>query len=790
MDQIEQFTQDYAAGKCLRRESDIEIPVVFHVLYNTAGQNISNTRIMEQLKVLNDDFARANADAVNTPSAFSAVNTRIQFCLATRAPDCSPTTGILRKYTPTTSFAYGTAMKHNGTNGDDAWPEGDYLNIWVCPLSGGILGFGTFPGTSLPGEDGIVLDYGTVGGPGSPGTAAPYHLGRTATHEVGHWLNLRHIWGDDGTACTGTDYCGDTPDQGGENYGCPTYVLTDGCSPSSPGVMFMNYMDYVDDNCMNAFTSDQSTRMHATLESVRASLFLSLGCSPGQTAVDLYMRDSPEDVGNEPNYDTGWVIWNSNDIWVRNAADGVPTHQNPIHGVTNYIYVRVFNKGCNTSSLGPTLTVNWTKTSTSSPWPSSWNGTTTFACGSNPVRGNFIASAPIPAIGPSGSYVFMFPWVPPTPANYTCMVPAGDADWHFCLLARIQNTSTYPFGMTTAEGTDAGTNARNNNNIIWKNLHIDPPTIATLVSNDYDDPTVFNLMYMVPDEELAEPITANGNITIELGPVLFDRWMAGGQEGKGIEVDQERPFTVRVTEPRAVIGNLLLQPKEDFVPIFRITFAEDLNKPLCTFRYHIVLQDYSTQAIIGGVEYEIHKPVCISPNAGDDQQICPGCTAILSASPRDETATYEWRDLKSGQIVGTGQTIEVTPQDRTTYQVTMRAENGCVDADDVVVDVIGGGALAWGKQAGGTPVTSLEAIPNPFSNSTQLKFTVAENCDVQVQVYDAIGRIVATLYEGPVKTGQVYQTEFQAKGLKQGTYFARLNLCGKDTRMVKLIHLD
>jgi hypothetical protein len=259
----------------------ITIPVVFHVVYNTSAQNIPDARIIEQLNVLNQDFGRTNADAVNTPSVWQgiAANTNIQFCLAQRDPSGNPTNGIVRKSTTVTSFTTNDNIKRSANGGSDAWPRDQYLNIWVGNLSGGLLGYAQFPGGPAA-TDGVVVLYSSVGGPNNPGTATPYHLGRTATHEVGHWLNLYHIWGDDGTGCSGSDQVSDTPNQAGATSGCPTFPKTDACTSTSPGIMFMNYMDYSYDACMNMFTNGQSSRMNATLNGTRLSLQSSPGCTP------------------------------------------------------------------------------------------------------------------------------------------------------------------------------------------------------------------------------------------------------------------------------------------------------------------------------------------------------------------------------------------------------------------------------------------------------------------------------------------------------------------------------
>jgi hypothetical protein len=284
MQQIEQQVQNYIQNNPDQHSrSVVTIPVVVHVVYNTSAQNISDALIQAQINQLNLDYARLNSDAANTPSAFASVaaNTNVQFCLAQRSPAGTATTGIVRKSTTVTSFSTNNAVKKASTGGDDAWPATSYLNIWSCNLGGGLLGYAQFPGGTSA-TDGVVVLYSSVGSRTVPGTASPYNFGRTATHEVGHWLNLYHIWGDDGTACTGTDNVGDTPNQSSENYGCPAYPHTDACSPSSPGVMFMNYMDYTDDGCMNTFTAGQAARMNAlfTTGGARVSILSSLGCQP------------------------------------------------------------------------------------------------------------------------------------------------------------------------------------------------------------------------------------------------------------------------------------------------------------------------------------------------------------------------------------------------------------------------------------------------------------------------------------------------------------------------------
>jgi hypothetical protein len=288
MQQIESATNAYLANHKNQNSTNavITIPVVFHIVYNSASQNISDAQCIAQLNQLNLDFARMNADAANTPSVWQGIsaNTNIQFCLAQRTPTGAATTGIERRSTTITSFSTNDNVKRTANGGMDSWPSSSYLNIWSCNISGGVLGYAQFPGGPAS-TDGVVLLYSSIGSVTQPGTATPYNLGRTATHEVGHWLNLYHIWGDDGSACSGSDNCTDTPNQAAENYGAPAFPRTDACATASPGVMFMNYMDYTDDRAMNMFTAGQSTRMNALFATggSRVGLVTSLGCQAPST---------------------------------------------------------------------------------------------------------------------------------------------------------------------------------------------------------------------------------------------------------------------------------------------------------------------------------------------------------------------------------------------------------------------------------------------------------------------------------------------------------------------------
>ncbi|MBP6456467.1 MAG: hypothetical protein KA275_07030, partial [Chitinophagaceae bacterium] len=275
---IEQHYNNYIANPSKQNRAVITIPVVVHVVYNTAAQNISDAQIASQINVMNADFRKLNADTSLIPAAFKPLlaDCEIQFCMAQRDPSGNATTGITRTSTATTAFTTNDNIKRSINGGKDAWPRDSYLNLWVGNISGGILGYAQFPGGTAS-TDGVVCNYSAFGTMGT--ASAPFNKGRTATHEVGHWLNLNHIWGDDGTSCSGTDNVGDTPNQADENYGCPSFP-TISCTNGPNGDMFMNYMDYTDDACMFMFSAGQKARMQAVLANggSRVSLSTSLGC--------------------------------------------------------------------------------------------------------------------------------------------------------------------------------------------------------------------------------------------------------------------------------------------------------------------------------------------------------------------------------------------------------------------------------------------------------------------------------------------------------------------------------
>jgi hypothetical protein len=269
--------------------STVTIPVVVHIVLKNPS-SVTDAQVLSQIEVLNADYIAGNTDISKLPAAWQPLvgNSSLQYCLAQRTPDGSPTTGIERVTTTKNNFSINNAaqaVKFASSGGADIWDSQNYLNIWVCDLADDYLGVATLPGLYPANQEGVAIDYT---GFGTSGTAAsPYNKGRTAVHEIGHYFSLRHTWGDE-SACAADDGIDDTPLQGTYTYGCPAFPVTDRCTVDSPGIMFNNYMDYADDACMLLFTAEQVDRMRVSLDDDHASLLNSTACQP----VNLFSNDA------------------------------------------------------------------------------------------------------------------------------------------------------------------------------------------------------------------------------------------------------------------------------------------------------------------------------------------------------------------------------------------------------------------------------------------------------------------------------------------------------------------
>lgn len=313
-------TSDSKSTFRLATDYIVRIPVVVHIIYNDASQNISDAQVKSQIDALNRDFRRLNADTVNTPAAFKtlAADVQIEFALATADPKGKTTNGIVRKASNAKYWQMDDKIKYSAQGGDDAWDSRYYLNIWVG-YTRSLLGYSSVVGVAAD-KDGIVINntaFGTLGITGD------FNKGRTAVHEVGHWLGLKHIWGD---AHCGDDGIYDTPTQSGYTSSCPTGVKSSSCNNNTGGDMYMNYMDFTTDACLNLFTKGQKERMRSMFDdgAPRNSFLTSKGLSspwveeaplpeaisPAATAsvaFKMYPNPAASELTLDFQYDASWM---------------------------------------------------------------------------------------------------------------------------------------------------------------------------------------------------------------------------------------------------------------------------------------------------------------------------------------------------------------------------------------------------------------------------------------------------------------------------------------------------
>ena len=323
-------------------QSVFNIPVIVHIIHNnepvntvnaTTGGNLNAAQILDQINILNKDFNGLNADTNLIPNVFKPLHGKFQinFCLAV----VNPTGGILaepgidrinRNTSGWTAPPYSTTYVTNTIKPASIWDPNRYFNIWVCAMSGGILGYATFPNPGSSGLQGLSAPFGTTttdgvvilntafGSIGTAVTNAPYHKGRTATHEVGHWIGLRHIWGD-GTCAS--DFCNDTPPAQQANYNCPTFPYKTGvCTGNTTGEMTMNFMDYTNDPIKYMFTTDQQSRIATAMAN-----------SPYRKFLGTHNLCSVNALAANAKFTTSLQACAGSTIWLQNQSHGIPVPQ-------------------------------------------------------------------------------------------------------------------------------------------------------------------------------------------------------------------------------------------------------------------------------------------------------------------------------------------------------------------------------------------------------------------------------------------------------------------------------
>ncbi len=467
----------------------------------------------------------------------------------------------------------------------------------------------------------------------------------------------------------------------GDNLGVP-FDLT----PTDVG----NVMAYTWSPCINNFTVGQGIRMREWIANPANINMASMSAKRLETrSVDLYVKDSDEDIGEEPNV-INPNTWSSPSIWVRNQYDEFSEHQNPEYDPIqpNYIKVRVGDRGCSTSSGNDQLTVYWSKATTSLSWDYQWIGN---SFNNGPLIGNIIGTVTIPPIESYKEIILSIPWTTmPNPNDYNNITPYP---WHFCLLSRIVSSDD---SMTFPETEMLYSNVTNNNNIAQKNVtivDIVPNTVGTpiggvvMVGNIYDEPREYSLEFFPENQEVGKKIFEEAEVSVELDETLMNAWTAGGKIGSDIRLEENNKIII--TGLNAKLDNLKLDSKKQGTLNLEFNFLVKEITIKDHFTYHIMQKDKVSGKVIGGETYEIYKHTrnLFHADAGDIKYTDKNVPLILSAEDINEPATYNWYD-SDDNLVFEGINFTVSTEATRKYKLEVIAlSDGYKDYSEVEVKI-------------------------------------------------------------------------------------------------------
>lgn len=417
--------------------------------------------------------------------------------------------------------------------------------------------------------------------------------------------------------------------------------------------------------------------------------------------LDLYTKDILDDIGIEPN-PAGGPMWISDDIWVRNTNDGFinQTHQNPIFASNpNYVYVRVRNNGCNPSLGTEELKLHWAKAASALSWPDYWDISFGVTCNGGPPMGDIIALQTIPVIPPGGETILEFQWNVPDPDDYNgCNLEPA----HFCLLSRILATND---PMTFPEVASVYDNAKNNNNIAWKNITIVHMLLASgneecphdqvvggtiAIGNPFHDrDDNYKLEFKLDEKNRGIPLHKQAEIKITLDDLSWEKWMQGGHQGENIRIKREDCHQLVITGNPATLENLHYEPMKRSTINLSFNFLTDKVDAISEFDYHVIQTRTEDDKIIGGELYRIKKPTryLFGADAGSDRTISEGASTTLNASNIGESAYYNWYDT-DGNLIYSGNNFTVSPEITSKYKLQVIAHSdGFSSYDSITVTV-------------------------------------------------------------------------------------------------------
>lgn len=590
----------------------------------------------------------------------------------------------------------------------------------------------------------------------------PLTTSKVVSHEMGHVLFLWHTFRgtnfplfEDDDFCpelvdgSNSDVCGDyvedTPADPNMAYNVDSSCQWLGSGTDANGDSYnpdeQNIMAYTTPQCMSYFTPLQGLRMRnaiATLPFLQQTL--ETCCDE---PLDLYIKDSPDDDGTEPNTVTQ-NMWTSQDIWVRNSNDGGLEHQNPEYTTSgpfsspNYIYVRIINNSCETSSGNEILTINWAKANTALAWPENWNGDLTDnddnnfdpTDGGGDPLGGVLPTLTIPVIQGGEETIVAVPWIVPNPDDYS----DNDNPWHFCLIARIDATDD-PMGTYTS---NPNVMVRNNNNQAWKNITVvdlvsDRRSGSVLVANPSNTPRTFFLELQKETNEDGKPIFDEAEVTIKMDDVLFNAWERGGKMAQELDPTQEEKKKL-VKGNNVILDNIAFEANEMGLLTLYFNFLTEELTDKSEYIYHVIQKDASTGEVIGGETYVIKKEdrTTFIADAGGDKEVDFNETIVISAEDINEPAEYNWYD-NDGNLVYQGKDLTVTADVVKKYKLEVVATtDGFKDYVDVEVKF--------------KPSVIENISPNPASAIAMINYKINETNSAYLMVIGYYGSNTSNNY--------------------------------------------
>jgi hypothetical protein len=499
--------------------------------------------------------------------------------------------------------------------------------------------------------------------------------------------------------------------------------------------------------------------------------------------LDLMVRNSMLDYGYEPDVNTGNVMWNSQEIWVRhNSGESyIDVHQNPEYdpGNPNYVNVRVTNRSCVTSSGNEELTLYWAKASTSLNWPHNWDGSLTMGditgTNSQAPTGGIVGTLNIPSLEPGQEAIVEFEWMPPNPIDY---VFVNNEPWHFCLLARIE-TPTDPMNFT--EGTFITDNVKNNNNIAWKNMTVvnatqtGTPTIKpgglVMIGNTTGENTEQYSFELFADE-INSPVFDEAEVLITLNQSGFDRWLNGGGMAENIEIFNEEERELLITGNNAQLQNMLYEAGEWDTLYLSFNFLTDEVTGKSSFEYHLIQKNAEGEAVGGEVYQIVRDPERPHFDADGDSYENADDETVLLASDIGEPAIYNWYTLE-GKLLHSGKEFVFIPEMPGDYLLEVIAEaDGHKDYFKLTLSV----------NAAQDQIVSLS--PNPATNTVTVQYQINNNASsASLNIASFFGSISNNYPIDLTNTNLNVNLE----GYPPGHYAVILSIDGQDVHAKQLV---